>query len=103
MNKPACPKHETGGGPCYCPGSIYRPCGTCHLACDCRERQVAVLIKAALDAATELDRMKLGLVGVCKTPDEDQHRQDRCGQIVERVYAACEALGADISAHEVAA
>jgi hypothetical protein len=22
---PACPKHTTGGGPCYCPGSIYQP------------------------------------------------------------------------------
>ena len=20
-----CPKHDTGGGPCYCSGSIYRP------------------------------------------------------------------------------
>jgi hypothetical protein len=23
--RPPCPKHTTGGGPCYCPGSIYQP------------------------------------------------------------------------------
>lgn len=192
----ACPKHDTGGGPCYCPGSVYAeaantpvigckridggaacivpasgcaacsnaifeqvaaptasPCGTCHHACDCREQKfhalydsvnammlplgaqgeittrhpavdavmnalhdidggvaddsrehkIAVLIKAALDAAVHLDDMKNGVVGVSKSPDDDQQRQDRSGQVVERVYAACEVLGVDIGKHEVAA
>jgi len=145
----ACPKHDTGGGPCYCPGSVYAEaanapvigckridggadcivpasgcancsnaifeqvaapaapaasaCGTCHHACDCREHKFAVLIKAALDAAVHLDDMKNGVVGVSKSPDEDQQRQDKSSQIVERVYAACEVLGVDIEKHEVAA
>lgn len=142
----ACPKHDTSGGPCYCPGSVYaeaantpvigckRPdggaacivpasgcancqnaifepvaaptasaCGTCHHACDCREHKFAVLIKAALDAAVHLDDVKNGVVGVSKSPDDDQTRRDRSGQVVERVYAACEALGVDLGKHEVAA
>lgn len=139
MNKPACPKHETGGGPCYCPpapaartvsgcqridgGADCHSYGTCvgchnaiyeevavapgceshHMACNCREHGVAVLIKAALDAAVQLDETKHCVVGVSKSPDDDQRRQEKSSQIVERVYAACEALGADIGAHEVAA
>lgn len=103
----ACPKHDTGGGPCYCPGSAYAEaagaCGTCHHACDCREHKFAVLIKAALDVAVHLDEVMNGIIGVSKSPDDDQIRQDRDGQAVERVYAACEALGVDLGKHEVAA
>lgn len=103
MNKPACPKHDTDGGPCYCPGSAYRPCISHHHACDCREHKVAVLVKAALDAAVQLDDTKHCVVGVSKSPDEDQRRQEKSSRIVERVYSACEALGVDIGAPEVAA
>lgn len=145
----ACPKHDTGGGPCYFPGSVYaeaantpvigckrpdggaacivpasgcancqnaifeqvvpfakpiRPYATCgHVACARREHLVDVLIKAALDAAVHLDDMKNGVVGVSKSPDDDHTRRDRCGQTVERIYAACEALGVDLGKHEVAA
>lgn len=62
---------------------------THHVACDCREQKVAVLIKAALDAACELD----GLQAAC--PDMDQESHDAYRQSSERVYDACEQLGVD--------
>src|SRR4030067_114535 len=135
----ACPKHDTGGGPCYClPAPVQKfralydavnammlPLGangeitTIHpavdavmnalhaidggVAQDSREHHVSVLIKAALAAAGQLGDMKNGIVGVSKTPDEDQQRHDKSSQVVERVYAACEVLGVDIGKHEVAA
>lgn len=137
----ACPKHDTGGGPCYCPpapatrtvtdckridggadchsysscdgchNAIYEEvaapaasaCGTCHHACDCREHKFAVLIKAALDAAVHLDDMKNCIVIGSTSANDDRQRKDRSGQVVERVHAACEALGVDLGKHEVAA
>ncbi|NNM70200.1 MAG: hypothetical protein HKM00_09615 [Gallionella sp.] len=60
--------------------SIY-----CDTACDCREHQIAVLIKAAQDAAVALDEMKKDLM-------PDPAEQDAARQIIERVHAACESL-----------
>lgn len=118
-----CPKHDTGGGPCYCPSSIVEiekdglrrmansinklfpdrqnprsdspSCITHHHACDCREHKVAVLIKAAQDAAVELDELKNTAL--------NSEEIDRAEPIVARLYSACEALGADLEKHEVAA
>lgn len=137
MNKPACPKHETGGGPCYCPpapvqkfralydavNAMMLPLGangeiTTHhpavnavmnalhdidggVAQDSREHQVAVLVKAALDNAIRLDEMRKSVSeGQVMLTDE---QDDNMKHVVERVYAACEALGVDIGTHEVAA
>jgi hypothetical protein len=75
-------------------------CGTCHHACECREQKVAAMIKAALDAAAELDWLKNGIAGVSKSPDDDRERRERCSQIVERVYNACEPLGVVLGASD---
>ena len=56
---------------------------THHHACDCREHKFAVLIKAALDAACELDAIK-------NIAPIDEEERERISQIVERIYAACE-------------
>lgn len=61
-------------------------CITHFHACDCREHKVAVLVKAALDAAVELDETK-------NNPSIDQEQKERNLQVVERVYAACNELG----------
>ena len=97
MNKPACPKHDTGGGPCYCPPAPEKM-NALHAidggaAQDSREHQVAVLVKAALDAVVELDWLKKRL----------GTRDEQIQNIVERVYDACEALGVRLEDHEVAA
>jgi len=57
-----------------------------HYACDCREHRLAVLNKAALDAATALDWMK-NTQGLAVVVVEE------AAAIVERIYAAAEALG----------
>lgn len=144
MSAITCPKHETGGGPCYCPRSIYTqkplhplPPIIVDGGIDCTATQqspeifscksydqaiasfvmrraqelkkepadllwlgdaissflhspefassqhkIAVLIKASLDAAVQLD-------------DEAVDEETRLKHlpIVERVYAACEVLG----------
>jgi hypothetical protein len=70
------------------------PCVTHHHACDCREQQVAVLIKAASDAAFELDEVKL-------LADISEEERVRLMGIAERVYAGCEVLQAgDLSGEE---
>ena len=61
-----------------------RPCVTHHHACDCREQQVAVLIKAAQDAAVLLDEVKDQL----NTLDHI----DLAHSIIDRIYLASEAL-----------
>lgn len=73
-------------------------CGTVH--CAHREQLVAVLIKAALDAAVALDELKSGVIGVVRHADEDQHRHDKCSQIVGRVYDACEQFGVEVGVSE---
>lgn len=73
-----------------------RPCGTCHYACDCREHKVAVLIKAALDAATELDGLRAAWAAAYPNDEAVQESAERHGATVERVYNACEALGEKI-------
>ena len=78
-------------------------CTSHHHACDCREQKLSVLIKAALDAAVQLDDMKNCIVVSSHSRGEDQETREKNRQTVERVYAACEALGADIEKHEVAA
>lgn len=55
--------------------------------------KVSVLIKAALDAASELDWAK-------NHPSIDPETRDINSQTVERVYNACEALGAKIGTHD---
>ena len=60
-------------------------CITHHSACDCREHQIAVLIKAAQDAAVALDEANKDLM-------PDSAEQENAKQIIERVYAACDAL-----------
>lgn len=61
-------------------------CLSHHHACDCREHRLAVLMKAASDAAFELDEVKL-------KADIGQEERDRLQAIVERVQSACETLG----------
>lgn len=70
-------------------------CGTCHYGCECREHKLAVLKKAALDATDELE-------GFIETlSPEKEADADRLRQIINRVHAACEALGVEIVAqHE---
>lgn len=75
-------------------------CG--HVHCARREQLVAVLIKASLDAAFELDESKKCVIGVICHADEYQHRRDKYSQIVARVYEACDQLGAEIGAPEAA-
>lgn len=60
------------------------------------QHHVAVLIKAALDAATELDWVK-------NSPGLAQEERERAEQIVERVYIACETLGTTFKLAEVGA
>lgn len=51
-----------------------------------RAHDIAVLIKASLDAATELDWMKNA---ECVKPED----RDNAEQLVARLHAACESLG----------
>ena len=60
-------------------------CLTHHHACDCREQQIAVLIKATQDAALALDDAKNDLM-------PGSAEQENAKQIIERVHTACEAL-----------
>lgn len=53
--------------------------------CDCREHQIAVLIKAALDAAMELDYLK-------NEPSVTNDARESAMAIIDRLYAACEVL-----------
>lgn len=62
-----------------------------HQASNSREHKVAVLIKASLDAAVELDWLK-NLRGV------PQEQLNTCEQIVARIYSACEAMGVTVGA-----
>lgn len=67
-------------------------CGTVH--CARREHLVAVLIKASLDSARELDNGRKDIA-----PFNEEERL-RLRLIVERTYDACEQLGAEIGAPE---
>lgn len=62
-----------------------KTCRTHHLACDCREHKAAVLNKAALDAACELD----SLSGHFRE-QLDGFALANIKAIVERVHAASE-------------
>lgn len=67
--------------------TLFQPASTCtthHHACDCREQQVAVLNKAALDAAVLLEYASKGRL----SPDEE----DKCASVSQRLYAACDTL-----------
>jgi hypothetical protein len=59
-------------------------CLTHHHACDCREHQIAVLIKAAQDAAVLLDDLKDRLDSICDV--------DSAISIIERIYTECGVL-----------
>lgn len=62
-------------------------CTTHHHACDCREHAVAVLNKAALDAASELDALS------GRFRDQiDEHDLAAIKDTVARVYDASEQL-----------
>jgi len=61
-------------------------CLSHHHACACREHRVAVLKKAAWDAAFELDEVKL-LASI------SQEERGRLQAIVDRAQSACETLG----------
>lgn len=68
-------------------------CG--HVSCARREHQVAVLIKAALDSANELDALQAQIHKTgSAVVDDDEHARLR--GIVERNYDACEQLGEKI-------
>jgi len=82
------------------PAAPTRACGTCHYACDCREHKVAVLIKAALDSATELDGLKAAWAAAYPNDDAVKEEAERYGATVESVYNACESLGEKIGAAE---
>lgn len=56
-----------------------------HHACDCREQKIAVLMKAASDAAVALDWTK-------NNPAIDEEQRAENLSAVERVHAACDAL-----------
>jgi hypothetical protein len=73
-----------------------RACGTCHYACDCREHKVAVLIKAALDAATELDGLQAAWAASYPGDESVKEVAENHRATVERVYDACEQLGEKI-------
>lgn len=76
-----------------------RDCNTTHhLACDCREHKVAVLIKAALDGAAALDDLREAAFGDPHAAPIDAETNDLLQQVVSRAYAACEALGVQIGA-----
>lgn len=64
-----------------CFPSSPRRCTTHFNACDCREHKVAVLIKASLDAAVELDWIK-NVRGVTT------EQRESCKHLIERIYAA---------------
>lgn len=64
-----------------------KTCRTHHLACDCREREVAVLNKAALDAACELDSLSAHFRGQL-----DGFALANIKAIVKRVHDASEQL-----------
>jgi len=66
-----------------------------HQASNSREHKVAVLIKASLDAAVELDWLK-NVAGV------KLEQRDTCKQIISRIYAACEEMGIVIDVEDVA-
>jgi len=53
--------------------------------CDCRELKIATLRQAAIDAAVELDWTK-------NEPGVQPEIQQRAVSIIQRVFAACEAL-----------
>ena len=65
-------------------------CTSHHHACDCREQKIATLTMAALEAVVELDWIK-NLSAV--SPEG----REKISSIVERVYAACEALGGEVT------
>ncbi|MBI5917819.1 MAG: hypothetical protein HY849_00370 [Nitrosomonadales bacterium] len=67
---------------------------TCHFACECREQKFAVLIKAALDTAKELDDLQ------SIVPNLTDELRDVLRAVVERTYAAVEALGVEIGGHD---
>lgn len=66
-------------------------CG--NVTCAQREHLVAVLIKASLDLASEVDSLK-----AAANIDLDEKSRIRC--IVERTYDACEQLGEKIGVAE---
>lgn len=78
-----------------------KPCTTHHHACDCREHKVSVLIKAALDAASELDSLKSDAAQDPHAAPIAIHERDRLQSVVDRVYDACEQLGVVIGEPEV--
>lgn len=53
--------------------------------CDCRELKISELRLAAIDAAIELDWTK-------NEPSVKPEHSERAQRIIERVFAACEAL-----------
>ncbi len=69
-------------------------CG--HVSCERREHLVAVLIKAALDSATQLDGLRAAWAAAYPNDEAVQEDAERHGATVERVYDACEQLGEKI-------
>lgn len=53
--------------------------------CDCRELKISALRQAAIDAAIELGWTK-------NEPTVKPEHSERAQRIIERVFAACEAL-----------
>lgn len=102
-------KRPDGGAGCSatlgcsgCHKAIYEqedtpPAATCgHVSCARREHLVAVLIKAALDSATELDGLRAAWAAAYPNDEAVQESAERHGATVERVYDACEQLGEKI-------
>lgn len=64
-------------------------CGTCHHACDCRERSISALINTAREAVFELDNLQ------SISPVLTAAHRAAIRALVERTYAACSELGGD--------
>lgn len=67
------------------------------------EHDVAVLVKAALDAAEQLEAMACCYVVSARAGVGSEQARNDNRQLAARLHAACEALGADIEKPVVAA
>ena len=72
--------------------NTWDTCTRHNLACDCREHKVAVLAKTTMDIAVELDECRNAL------PHHQHIKIDRMQSLIDRAYAALDALGIVIGA-----
>lgn len=72
--------------------NTWDTCTNHYLACECREHKVAVLVKTTLDITVELDEVRAEL------PHHQRIKIDRLQSLIDRAYAALDALGIVIGA-----